>query len=217
MAKKVYEDSYIAAIAAKIREKAGTTTTYNTQQMPSGIEEVYNKGHSVGHSAGKTEGYADGFAAGRAEGYAAGYAEGYAAGLSDGTPDEPAYTNLFVKSEAHDDYRLNSSGILTAATGDLVTGFISVKPSTSYTIRTRNLTDSSHGVIGRLSEYSAANESNHVTQYRPSESADKFWENVTDFCFPFTTSASTKFIRLNMISGKGCDFIITLNEPIPIE
>lgn len=132
-------------------------------------------------------------------------------------PDTPAYTNLFVKSEAHDDYRLNSSGILTASSGDLVTGFIPVQSNTSYTIRTRNLTDPEKGVIGRLSEYSAANESNHVTQHRPSESADKYWEDGVTFCFPFTTSATTKFIRLNMITGKGCDFIITLNEPIPLE
>lgn len=44
MAKKVYEESKIAAIGAKIREKTGGETTYKTSQMPSGIDEVYEVG-----------------------------------------------------------------------------------------------------------------------------------------------------------------------------
>lgn len=40
MAKKVYEETRIAAIAEKIREMTGTETRYNTSTMPEGIEEV---------------------------------------------------------------------------------------------------------------------------------------------------------------------------------
>lgn len=47
MAKKLYEESNIAAIAAKIREKTGTETTYTTAEMPSGVEEVFEAGVAV--------------------------------------------------------------------------------------------------------------------------------------------------------------------------
>lgn len=47
MAKKLYEESNIAAIADKIREKTGTETTYTTEEMPSGVEEVYEAGVAV--------------------------------------------------------------------------------------------------------------------------------------------------------------------------
>ncbi len=52
MAKKVYEENNIAAIANKIREKTGGESTYKTSEMPSGIDEVYN----TGFEAGKAEG-----------------------------------------------------------------------------------------------------------------------------------------------------------------
>lgn len=44
MAKKVYEEAKIAAIAGKIREKTGGKTTYKTSEMPSGIDEVFEAG-----------------------------------------------------------------------------------------------------------------------------------------------------------------------------
>lgn len=48
MAKKLYEESRIGAIAVKIREKTGGTTAYTTAQMPSGVDEVYAKGVADG-------------------------------------------------------------------------------------------------------------------------------------------------------------------------
>ena len=44
MPKKVYEENKISAIAQAIRQKTGTDTTYTTSEMPSGINEVYQKG-----------------------------------------------------------------------------------------------------------------------------------------------------------------------------
>ncbi len=64
MAKKLYEESKIAAIAVKIREKAGTENTYTTVQMPEGIESVYGKGAMDGYEKGTQDGYDAGFAAG---------------------------------------------------------------------------------------------------------------------------------------------------------
>jgi hypothetical protein len=48
MAKKLYEESRIAAIAEKIREKTGTDETYTTAEMPSGVEAVYEAGAASG-------------------------------------------------------------------------------------------------------------------------------------------------------------------------
>lgn len=42
------DDSHYKAIAAKIREKTGSTTTYKPSEMASGIEEVYSAGQNGG-------------------------------------------------------------------------------------------------------------------------------------------------------------------------
>lgn len=63
MAKKLYEESRIAAIAEKIREKTGTDETYTTAEMPGGVEAVYEAGAASGGGnteAAYNEGYADG-------------------------------------------------------------------------------------------------------------------------------------------------------------
>jgi len=46
MAKKVYEEKKIKAIADKIREKTGENATYKTSQMPDGIENVFTAGQN---------------------------------------------------------------------------------------------------------------------------------------------------------------------------
>jgi hypothetical protein len=46
MAKKVYEEANIKAIADKIREKSDSNSTYKTSEMPSGIDEVYEAGRN---------------------------------------------------------------------------------------------------------------------------------------------------------------------------
>lgn len=46
MSKKVYEENYIANIAEKIRSKTGKSTTYQTSEMPNGIEEVFEAGYT---------------------------------------------------------------------------------------------------------------------------------------------------------------------------
>ena len=53
MAKKVYEEENIRAIADKIREKTGGDSTYKVAQMPKGIEEVYEAGKSQGGGVGQ--------------------------------------------------------------------------------------------------------------------------------------------------------------------
>lgn len=52
MARKMYEEANIAAIAQKIRDKAETETTYTTAEMPNGVDEVYEKGYEKGKSEG---------------------------------------------------------------------------------------------------------------------------------------------------------------------
>jgi hypothetical protein len=47
-----YEEENIRAIAEKIRDKANVDTTYTTAEMPSGVDEVYNKGYADGEANG---------------------------------------------------------------------------------------------------------------------------------------------------------------------
>ena len=69
MAKKIYEESNIAAIAEKIRDATGGTETYATSDMADGVAEVYEAGKEAGLSAfideyqdyGKRTKYENGF------------------------------------------------------------------------------------------------------------------------------------------------------------
>lgn len=72
MAKKVYEEEKIRAIATKIREKAANNKTYTTEEMPSGIDEVYNEGYNYGYEDGETDGYNRGYDIGHTDGIEAG-------------------------------------------------------------------------------------------------------------------------------------------------
>jgi hypothetical protein len=71
MAKKLYEEENIRAIAVKIRERTLGTKTYTTEQMPKGVDSVFNAGVQLGHSQGYEEGHTDGYW----EGYEDGKAE----------------------------------------------------------------------------------------------------------------------------------------------
>lgn len=52
MAKKVYDEEKIRAVADKIRELTEEETKYTTAEMPGGIDEVYSKGYNSGFSDG---------------------------------------------------------------------------------------------------------------------------------------------------------------------
>lgn len=51
MAKVKYEESNIVAIAEAIREKTGGTNSYDTSEMPSGIDAVFEAGKQAGEGA----------------------------------------------------------------------------------------------------------------------------------------------------------------------
>lgn len=72
MAKKVYEEEKIRAIALKIREKAANNKTYTTEEMPSGIDDVYNEGYNYGYEDGDTDGFNRGYDRGHTAGVEAG-------------------------------------------------------------------------------------------------------------------------------------------------
>jgi hypothetical protein len=60
MAKKIYEEENIRAIAEKIREKTGSNSTYKTADMPCAIEDVFDAGKLQGDGGGYGEGYEEG-------------------------------------------------------------------------------------------------------------------------------------------------------------
>lgn len=51
MARRVYEEANIAAIADKIREKTGGEKTYKAREMPDGVGEVYEAGKKAEYDA----------------------------------------------------------------------------------------------------------------------------------------------------------------------
>lgn len=54
MATYKIESETLTAISDKIREKLGVTTRYTPLQMPSGVEDVYNRGYTDGYSSGSS-------------------------------------------------------------------------------------------------------------------------------------------------------------------
>ena len=51
MAKKAYEEQFIANIATSIREKTGINKTYKTVEMSGGVNEVYEAGYENGYNS----------------------------------------------------------------------------------------------------------------------------------------------------------------------
>ena len=78
------DDKHYSDIAAKIREKAETDTSYKPSEMAAGVEAVHAKGYDNGH----TEGYSEGHLIGTEEGYESGHANGYSAGYAEGAQTE---------------------------------------------------------------------------------------------------------------------------------
>lgn len=83
MAKKLYEERKIEAIADKIRYLVPNLykAQFDTAEMPDGIERVYEegktKGRTEGYNSGYGTGYSEGFTRGNKTGYDKGYEEGY--------------------------------------------------------------------------------------------------------------------------------------------
>ena len=86
MAKKLYEESHIAAIAEKIRSITCEETTYKTSEMPDGIDSVYNIGYTRGEDSGggsSSGGGGSSSGGGGGGSYDEGYEAGYKAGMDE--------------------------------------------------------------------------------------------------------------------------------------
>ncbi len=89
MAKKVYEEENIRAIADKIRELSEENSRYTTSEMPGGISVVYDKGYDSGYKKCADD------AQGKIQ---SAYDEGYAAGLAAGGGAQTEAVAGLVKS-----------------------------------------------------------------------------------------------------------------------
>lgn len=80
MAKRLYEEESIRAIAAKIRYLVPSLyrRKFTVAEIPDGIERVYKEGKNTG----KTEGYREGYNEGYLNGNTAGYSNGYNTALN---------------------------------------------------------------------------------------------------------------------------------------
>lgn len=104
MAKRLYEEENIRAIAAKIRSLVPSLykRKFTTEQMPDGIERVYNQGKIIGqnegHRVGYREGYDEGYSKGNTTGYDNGYNSGYDKGISTGidTGEAVGYSKGYI-------------------------------------------------------------------------------------------------------------------------
>ena len=100
MARKVFDDTHIAAIADRIRFNLDSTDTYTTAQMPYEIDRACSKnkveGQKIGYNEGHEAGYTEGYNSGKSEGYNEGNEAGYQIGLEDGiTQGQTAEYNKF--------------------------------------------------------------------------------------------------------------------------
>ena len=77
----------LTAIADTIRhnsDSAGATKKYTLEDMPEGIQGVYNNGFQIGWSQGEESGFSQWYESRYEEGYTAGYTEGSANGHPEG-------------------------------------------------------------------------------------------------------------------------------------
>jgi len=90
MAKKLYEEENIRAIAERIRQNAAALTapTYTVAEMAHGVDLVYSEGFDNGYYEGEGIGYQDGWDMGWDDGWGYGYTcgeeDGWEWGFNDG-------------------------------------------------------------------------------------------------------------------------------------
>lgn len=72
MARKVFDDTHISAIADMIRYRLSTTDTYTTSEMPDAIDRLYGNAYELGQSYGHEKGYEEGYEVGKDVGEAEG-------------------------------------------------------------------------------------------------------------------------------------------------
>ena len=86
MAKRLYEEESVRAIAAKIRSLVPSLykRKFTVSEIPDGVERVYKEGETVGKAEGYREGYNEGYNKGYAGGSTTGYNKGYNHGESEG-------------------------------------------------------------------------------------------------------------------------------------
>ena len=65
MARKVFDDTHISAIADMIRFHLDSTDTYTTSEMPDAIDRVYNTALEFGQQNGHEKGYEEGYEIGK--------------------------------------------------------------------------------------------------------------------------------------------------------
>ena len=143
--------------------------------------------------------------------------DGYIYAYIETKTTKPTYTNVFEKDNAMLGYRLDSSGGTTDLENCFVTNFIQVEPNTQYTVRLLGAGNFADG-NDRISEYSAANISNHILQTRGSTFTVTS-ESSGALIFTFTTQATTNYLRFSFQDDEDNfdSFIITLNEQITTE
>ncbi len=76
MARKVFDDTHISAIADRIRFNLGSTDTYTTAQMPKGVDRACTKSFEIGQLAGYENGFDTGYESGRQIGLDEGILQG---------------------------------------------------------------------------------------------------------------------------------------------
>lgn len=86
MAKRLYEEESIRAIAAKIRYLVPSLykRKFTVLEIPDGIERVYKEGKNTGKTEGHREGYNEGYSTGNTDGFNTGYKQGNDDGYSNG-------------------------------------------------------------------------------------------------------------------------------------
>lgn len=81
MARKVFDDTHISAIADRIRFNLDSTDTYTTAQMPYEIDRActinFTRGQTVGREEGHEAGYTEGYNSGKSDGYSEGQTAEY--------------------------------------------------------------------------------------------------------------------------------------------
>ena len=211
MAKKLFEESNMSAIARKIRAKAGSSKSYKVSEMPSGVDEVYQNGYDIGHASGYGEGRDAGYTEGHEKGYAEGLEEGKAQGGGEGSGDVEEGTEVSMNfgvqcgdkwycppngENATSFYMMkaDSSGTYTAFTN------FDVTPGTRYKVLFKPINPNNlwENIVFGNNDYST------LTVIANDESLSPYVTKVNADTFIITVPIGCSFIALNGYIQYGC-------------
>lgn len=197
MAKKLYEESNIQAIAVAIRENAPIEDKFTTAEMAGGVSSACSYQNEAGYSKGRDEGFEEGVSVGRE----IGFDEGKTEGITEGIQTEQAVTDAFLSDKNIGDYVNDRVTELAAYAFGFKTSMLSAKLGNVTKINGYAFANASGAKVIELPSLTTILSASQFSGCKALERLDLgVVNNIPNACFSNATVLDTIILRKTSIT-----------------